>query len=142
MDNLERRRCNRLPTATCVLCHLAIETMDHLFFQCSFARHIWGYFTRLCQLPDAPRDRIAVWGDWRAAVRPTCRLTGDLIVKAIVWSIWLARNACIFNAITMSSDAILYKIDHLLLFWFSSAPEGTREKLDFATSAIHRSLEF
>lgn len=32
LTNLETRRCNRLPTATCVMCHSAIETADHLFF--------------------------------------------------------------------------------------------------------------
>lgn len=44
LANLEKRRCNKLPTVTCVLCHAGIETMDHLFLHCSFVRPIWEFF--------------------------------------------------------------------------------------------------
>lgn len=75
-------------------------------------------------------------------VRLAYRIVGDLAVKVIMWSICLARNECIFNANIMSAYAIMLKIDHMLLSWFSSVADGTRGKLDDASSAIQCSLEF
>lgn len=80
--------------------------------------------------PGCPWDRHAVWEIWRTAVQPTFRIVGDLIVKALVWSIWLARNDCIFNASITSAYVIMLKIDHTLLSWFSSAADGIRVKLE------------
>lgn len=34
----------------CVLCNAAPETHDHLFFSCSFAYQVWGYFLAKCSV--------------------------------------------------------------------------------------------
>lgn len=51
LKNLELQRCNKLSTATCVMCHTGIEIADHLFLLCPFAKHVWsnlfGYSTCL-----------------------------------------------------------------------------------------------
>lgn len=65
-----------------------------------------------------------------------------LIVKACVWNLWLARNDCIFNACVLPVHAIIVKINHMLLSWFSAASEGTKKKLADPISTIRRSLEF
>lgn len=75
-------------------------------------------------------------------MRPQCRVLGGLVVKAIVWSICLAKNDCIFNAHIMYAHALMLKIDHMLLSWFSTAAERTRVKLEDSISTIQRSLEF
>lgn len=38
--NLALLRCNLLPTPTCVMCHVDIETIDHLLLHCPIASHI------------------------------------------------------------------------------------------------------
>ena len=37
MDNLTEGGCNKLPITTCVICHEAIESIDHLILNCSLA---------------------------------------------------------------------------------------------------------
>lgn len=54
LENLEKRRCNRLPTATCVLCHKDVKSVDHLVISCPYVSPIWDYFCRLLHLPDPP----------------------------------------------------------------------------------------
>lgn len=58
LDNLEKHQCNKLPMATCVLCHCGVETMDHLFIHCSFVRPIWDYFSILLRIPDLPNSML------------------------------------------------------------------------------------
>ncbi|XP_039123641.1 uncharacterized protein LOC120260266 [Dioscorea cayenensis subsp. rotundata] len=140
LENLEKRRCNRLPTATCVMCNAGLETVDHLFLQCSFARQVWDYFERLFHLSEAPRFMHLIWGSWRSSLRNDSRELGDLVVKAIVWNIWIARNDCNFNANCLTAHALTIKIDHMLLSWFTSVAEGSRAKLDAPADSIRRSL--
>lgn len=52
LENLEKRRCNKLPTATCVMCHEGVKFVDHLFLHRSFAKHVWEDFVRLFHLPE------------------------------------------------------------------------------------------
>lgn len=115
LDNLVNRRCNRLPTATCVLCRSTIESVDHLFVLCPVASQVWAFFVRLLHLLDLTRSLQALWSTWRLSLRPTLLVVETLVPKAIVWNIWLARNDYIFNNITLPVHALLLKIDHMLL---------------------------
>ncbi|XP_039127495.1 uncharacterized protein LOC120263599 [Dioscorea cayenensis subsp. rotundata] len=120
LENLAKRRCNRLPTDTCVLCHADVESVDHLFLRCQFS---WESV-------------------WRSALRPAVRVFGDLFVKAYVWSIWITRNDYIFADKHHSPCDALMKTAHMLLSWYSAAPEGVKGKIADPISAIRSSLEF
>lgn len=61
LENLEKRCCNRLPTATCVMCNAEIESVDHHFLKCSVAGQVWKYFVRLLQLPEPPDSMVDLW---------------------------------------------------------------------------------
>lgn len=124
------------------MCHSAIETTYQLFSQCPFARLVWEYFVCLLHLPEVLDSVHAIWEVWREAVRPSMRIVGDLVVKAIVWCIWLAKIYCIFNANCIPSYSLMLKVDYLLLSWFSSMDAGRSAKFEEASSVIHHSLEF
>lgn len=70
LANLSKRRCNRLPTATCVMCSTGIETVDHRFLECPFVNSIWSYFIQLLQLPNPPSSMSSLWTSWRVLVNP------------------------------------------------------------------------
>lgn len=82
LENLVLRRCNRLPTATCVLCHSEIETVNHLFLNYNYTRRVWEHFIYLFQLPEPPGLMSSLWDSWRMSVQPTVRDFCDLLVKA------------------------------------------------------------
>lgn len=84
LKNLELRRCNKLQTATCVMCHADVEMVDHLFLHCSFAQEVWGYFCRLLLFLEPPSSMRSIWLAWRSTVRPAFRISADLVVKALV----------------------------------------------------------
>ncbi|XP_039123610.1 cysteine-rich receptor-like protein kinase 25 [Dioscorea cayenensis subsp. rotundata] len=142
LENLARRRCNRLPSDTCVLCHSASESVDHLFLHCRFAIEVWTKLSRITLLPPLPTSMAILWGDWRTALRPSIRVMGDGVIKAYVWSIWLARNNVIHAGICVNPLDVLVKTDLCILSWFSAAPEGLRSTLDDTISAVRRSLVF
>lgn len=98
--------------------------------------------SRFLQLPELPSSMDLLWGVWRSALRPAARVYGDGIVKAFVWSILLTRNDYIFADKCDSPITVMMKAAHLLLSWFSAAPEGLRAKLGNPTASIRRSLEF
>ena len=42
----------------------------------------------------------------------------------------------------MSLSLIIIKINHMLLLWFSAAPQGKKVKLEVSIATARRSLEF
>lgn len=54
LDKLAKRGCNRLPTATCVLCNGEIESVDHLFISCPFSSNLWAFASLHLKLPPPP----------------------------------------------------------------------------------------
>lgn len=142
LENLAHRRCNRLPTDTCVLCHAGSESVDHLFIQCDLAQQVWEHFARLLHFPQLLTFLVDLWGRWRTLLHPERRAFGDLVAKAIVWTVWIARNDCIFNAITMHVYHLIVKIGRMLVSWCSSFSGGSKAKLEDDISTVRCSLEF
>lgn len=105
-------------TSFCADC----ESVDHLFRHCQPVKPIWHFFFHLFGLHELPLSMEEVWGSWRFKFRPVKRILGGVIVKAIVWYIWLTRNDCIFNATALSSHSVILKVTHVLISWFSAVP--------------------
>lgn len=81
---------------------------------------------KIFQLPSLPQSVSHFWSSWRMRLRHSKRDCGDLIVKAVVWNIWLTRNDCIFYVNVLLAFYIILKIDHVLLFWFSLVSDGLK----------------
>lgn len=131
-----------MPTPTCVMCHADVESVDHLFTLCPFASLIWSHFGQLFGLRESPYSLTELWGNWRSSISKSIRVCWDMLIRAIIWNIWLERNARIFNFTCASSNSIVAKIVHMVLLWFNAVPDSKRAKLEEPMQKIKRSLEF
>ncbi|PNT64322.1 hypothetical protein BRADI_4g27427v3, partial [Brachypodium distachyon] len=86
-----------LQSHTCVLCsQQQLETRNHIFFHCQFARMCWGYICLMFKSQNSVHDNIMV-------IKQEHKLPFHMGITMLVsWSIWKTRNDCIFNGITPS----------------------------------------
>ena len=79
--------------STCWLCNAAMETQDHLFFECSFSAEVWrGMIRRL--------DGVGSSVHWHTLIRRLVTGSSDLLhtfllrycFQAALYAIWFERN--------------------------------------------------
>jgi hypothetical protein len=92
-DNLIKRSWQG--NKSCSFCHKD-ETIQHLFFECPFARIIWRIIHIMFGF-SPPANVKNLFGNWLAGI-----LKKDLIhirvgVCAVLWAMWNVRNDFIFN---------------------------------------------
>lgn len=62
--------------------------------------------------------------------------TWELLIKTIIWNIWIAKNNHIFKLKISSCVCVIGKINHLFLFWMFVAPTDKRLKMEHLDQAI------
>lgn len=48
-------------------------------------------------------------------MRPSLRIMGDIVLKAIFWNVWLARNDRMFYVNAVATQVIILNVDRMLL---------------------------
>jgi hypothetical protein len=92
-DNLSRR--NWRGGKQCVFC-AQVETIQHLFFDCHFAKFIWTVVHIAFNI-EKPLSVLHLFNDWASAGgHKNCKLllTGD---AALIWALWTSRNDLVFD---------------------------------------------
>lgn len=87
LDNLTTKGCNKLSTATCVMCNTDIETVGSLSHYVDNLWESWHYL-----FPQPFRDAT------------------DLIARSLLWNVWLERNALIFSNIHSVHHYMMLKV--------------------------------
>ena len=92
-DNLAKRKW--MGCQKCCFCD-SMESIDHLFISCPFARIIWRivYFTY--DIPP-PTNITNMFGNWLNGVNKQDKARLRIGVSALCWSIWTCRNNIVFN---------------------------------------------
>jgi len=90
MDMLQRRKpFIALSPQWCYLCHKDEESVDHIFFHCSFTTKVWTYFiSRIGCYWVMPGKLIHMFLSWKS-IGVTIRSTkfGDSLLHSILWGI-------------------------------------------------------
>ncbi|CAA7013744.1 unnamed protein product [Microthlaspi erraticum] len=101
---------------TCLLCGMAQESRDHLFFLCPFSNHIWLQLMHRIRLTSVPST-------WLDIVSWLSLASSSIILslakrqdwQACIYEIWKERNRRFHDGITLSSHKIFHKILCLLI---------------------------
>jgi len=103
-DMLQRRHLNIQGTPICVMCAAgSLETIEHLFFECSFAQDCWSKLEINWDLSLNPLDRFI---QARSAHQLPFFTEATLIAA---WELWKVRN-----------DKVFARRDPTLALWWSN----------------------
>ncbi|CAL9217925.1 unnamed protein product [Arabidopsis halleri] len=113
--------------ATCVLCSSALESHDHLFFECNFSFAIWSFFaSKFISNPPRSLGAAAVWIQARpipaSQSRPPEIVITKLILQTSIYTIWKERNSRIFTLESSTVPTIRKAIDRSLRDFLLSLP--------------------
>jgi mannosylglycoprotein endo-beta-mannosidase len=96
-DMMARRHWNVEGGTDCVLCSSAqLESRDHLFFECSFAKECWNTINIQWDLTAPISRRIVLASE---AFTGPCFME---VISCAAWNIWKERNEFIFQGVTPS----------------------------------------
>jgi hypothetical protein len=125
-DNLAKR--NWHGCMKCCFCD-SIETVEHLFLSCPFARIIWRMLFFTYNIPP-PTNITNMFGNWLNGVDKHDKARIRIGVSALCWSIWTCRNNIIFNNQKGTNFLQVIRLaTHWIELWSLLLPEDQREPM-------------
>lgn len=106
---------------SCVLCGLGVETIEHLYFNCSYSSYLWAICKLKLELPSSPMGTIKAEADLIKAKFKTKDKTYKVARHAFVctvWHIFQERNRRIFQRTQMNKIMVfrrIYEDIHILM---------------------------
>lgn len=97
--------------SSCLLCAGAYESLDHLYFHCSFSTELCKGVTDWLQISGFPR-RFSEWLHWVSHVARQKTVKAKLVVAAVnalVYHLWKARNACLHGVPRPAIQSLLFR---------------------------------
>ena len=127
LDNLAKRGViqDLRSNGVCKLCNVEIETVDHIFFGCSFAYDVWclclkwlGVFGPLPSVGSSHLFCFESWGGVKRRMK-----TWRSIWLACIWSLWMHCNAVFFRGAQPNKDVVLENLKRLSWMWIKHIGE-------------------
>jgi hypothetical protein len=111
----------------CALCDQQVESIDHLLVGCAFSREVWMRGFQPCGwalLTPRADDVLTEW--WlrsgKLVTKPR-RPAFDSVCFLIARSLWLERNARVYNNKSRSTSLLSKAIAELVELWFRASVE-------------------
>lgn len=78
----------------CSLCDKEIESVDHVFAQCEFAKEVWGWISNWCGLKMINHDCLKQQIESLTSHAKSAKERNFYLVlaQAVCWIIWKTRN--------------------------------------------------
>lgn len=97
-----RHRHGLQDPAPCILCDQELETPDHLFVNCSYAKQVWhailGMLGAHTTSPATPMELLEWWLQLRQHHNHLKQRGFDSAVMLVLWCLWKERNGRTFNS--------------------------------------------
>lgn len=106
----------------CPWCGIVQETSSHLFGDCVLAKWSWNFICKWWSIKALPHENgtFSLAGLLKLFSRPFLKEIWQIVVVAVLWSIWLARNELVFSNIRIK-EACLIKLILLRIDKWGSA---------------------
>jgi hypothetical protein len=125
-DNLRKRKWQGDPSFVFCDC---IETVDHLFFQCCFAKVVWMVVAKCFSANNIPCNLQQCWF-WCEKWLPFGKKFHPWGVGAICWAIWKSRNKAYFEKKLVKNPLeIICHACVLMKFWSGLSAEMDQDQL-------------
>ncbi|XP_058776647.1 uncharacterized protein LOC131650967 [Vicia villosa] len=114
----------------CNLCGIMGETVEHLFFNCSFAARFWHFLSEsLSLLCNSIED---IWSVYNKLISEQSKVVWMAAVSSVVSMIWKARNLCRFEDKKCNWYTLLFEVKRDVMFAGNSTQKkGSNAILDF-----------
>ena len=109
------------------------ETIQHLFFDCRFARMVWATVYAAWGIPKS-YNMQRMFGSWLNGIPKEYKKLVLLGAAALCWSVWHYRNSVIFYNKQPSFLQVIYSVTHWLRTWAILQPSTS---LDVLVPASH-----
>jgi len=104
-------RYTQLPTTICGMCQQSTETQEHVFFECNYAKDIWGMLlTEWKALLQLTGMEACITSLTKLKMPRKIRALIYVMVNAVINNIWLARNRKLFNSKVYPAQDVLKEI--------------------------------
>ncbi|XP_058774257.1 uncharacterized protein LOC131648523 [Vicia villosa] len=116
-DQLMKRGVNTFTNTDCVFCGNHPENFSHLFFNCQVVKEIWKHiYGWLGIMVELNGEEFMDFGAIQEKVKKANhRVNINFVWIAIIWCIWLMRNAVIFKGKVFCFDVVCSNI--IFLSW-------------------------
>jgi hypothetical protein len=132
-SNLKRK--NWKGSDKCCYCK-CVETVDHLFCNCGFARFIWRIIEIATGL-QAPFGSVQFFGQWLNAFKPDLKRMICVGAAILTWSLWLCRNDLVFNNVTVQSPLqVIFRSTFWIRNWAALQTEENQGRLKVVCSNL------
>ncbi|WVZ87178.1 LOW QUALITY PROTEIN: hypothetical protein U9M48_033864 [Paspalum notatum var. saurae] len=119
-----RQRHGLVARESCFLCDAAVETCNHILFECSFALQVWNrVFTPLGLSRPSADGCVSVlewWQRARSAWPSSVRKGGNSLLLLVMWMLWKERNARCFRGDFATADAVVSRVVSAASEWVSA----------------------
>ncbi|XP_062113627.1 uncharacterized protein LOC133824679 [Humulus lupulus] len=118
-DNLAKAKI-LLSISLCPVCEDHLESHQHLFFECCLSKSVLSFILFWIGFP----AWATKFSDWTvrlsAGNNDSFSLTLNMILAAVVYSVWRNRNRCIFDGFSLSAYCIAKEIITLVKYRLNS----------------------
>ena len=100
--------------STCLLCGIADESRDHIYFSCSYSRSVWDFFfTQTSFNQPYTFGEVIRWVHHSTPpgkIRTICKL----VMQAVFYALWNERNKRLHTSVARHPQLIIKEIQIIL----------------------------